>query len=124
MEQTKAVNDSTTTVSANASKSSGVNTISITATVTTASASAGAGAGAGASASATSCTSTSSNASSNTSSIVGNTIRPFSNSYASSRYDTFDEYENLTCKFAGYERDIEDEYYDQADDYDYDGDWN
>lgn len=45
---------------------------------------------------------------------------------ANHHYDDFDEYENMTRKFASYRRNMydEEEYYRDAGDYDHDSDWN
>ena len=125
MEQTTAVSEATSvSTSVNDSTTVSVSAANVSTISSNNSTISSASSGVNTSTNNSSITATTDGTRSNAYSIEGKTIRTVLRSYASTRYDTFDEYENLTGKIAEYERDLEDEYYDQADDYDYDGDWN
>ena len=59
-------------------------------------------------------------------SVATITATMVSRAKANHDHDDFDEYENMTRKFASYRRNMydEEEYYRDAGDYDHDSDWN
>jgi hypothetical protein len=59
-------------------------------------------------------------------SVATITATMVSRAKANDDYDDFDEYDNMTRKFASYRRNMydEEEYYRDAGDYDHDSDWN